>query len=175
VLGKVHGARRHRDVSRHPEAKTQDDVVIIRFESQLFFANAEYFRQSVLGLVDAHDPLPETVVLVCDAMSQIDLTGMDALIDLVRDLRERDVQLRMCRVKGPVHDALTTSGVVDLIGPEHFYDSVKAARKGAAPDGLPMFGGVPPPDPEHPELEEGEDAAEVTAAKHASKKHEGLH
>jgi len=175
VLGKVHGARRHRDVSRHPEARTHDDVVIVRFESQLFFANAEYFRQSVLGLVDAHDPLPETVVLVCDAMSQIDLTGMDALIDLVRDLRERDVQLRMCRVKGPVHDALTTSGVVDLIGPEHFYDSVKAARKGAAPDGLPMFGGVPPPDPDHPELEEGEDAADVTAAKHASTTHQRDH
>ena len=171
VLGKVHGARRHRDVSRHPEAKTHDDVVIIRFESQLFFANAEYFRQSVLGLVDAHEPLPETVVLVCDAMSQIDLTGMDSLIDLVRDLRERGVQLRMCRVKGPVHDALTTSGVVDLIGPEHFYDSVKAARKGAAPDGLPMFGGVPPSEPEHPELEEGIDAAEVTAEKAASKHH----
>jgi len=175
VLGKVHGARRHRDVSRHPEARTHDDVVIVRFESQLFFANAEYFRQSVLSLVEAHDPLPQTVVLVCDAMSQIDLTGMDALIDLVRDLRERDVELRMCRVKGPVHDALTTSGVVDLIGPEHFYDSVKAARKGAAPDGLPMFGGVPTPVPEHPELEEGEDAAEVTAAKHASKKQSGHH
>jgi sulfate permease, SulP family len=175
VLGKVHGARRHRDVSRHPEARTHDDVVIVRFESQLFFANAEYFRQSVLGLVDAHEPLPETVVLVCDAMSQIDLTGMDALIDLVRDLRERGVQLRMCRVKGPVHDALTTSGVVDLIGPEHFYDSVKAARKGGAPDGLPMFGGVPAADPEHPELEEGEDAAEVTAAKRASARHDADH
>ena len=95
-------------------------------------------------------------MLVCDAMSQIDLTGMDALIDLVRDLRERGVELRMCRVKGPVHDALTTSGVVELIGPEHFYDSVKAARKGATPDGLPMFGGVPPSEPEHPELDEGD-------------------
>ena len=170
VLGKVHGARRHRDVSRHPDAKTQDDVVIVRFESQLFFANADYFHQSVLSLVDAHDPRPGTVVLVCDAMSQIDLTGMDALIDLVRDLRERDVELRMCRVKGPVHDALVTSGVVELIGPEHFYDSVKAARKGAAPDGLPMFGGVAAPEPDVAELDEGVDAAVVTASKHASKK-----
>jgi hypothetical protein len=44
----------------------------------------------------------------------------------------------MCRVKGPVHDALLESRLVDLVGPEHFYDSVKAAKKGRMPDGLPV-------------------------------------
>ena len=52
----------------------------------------------------------------------------------------------MCRVKGPVHDALLESGVG---GPRrarsHFYDSVKAAKKGRAPDGLPAV----PDDGEH--------------------------
>lgn len=171
VLGKVHGARRHRDVSRHPDAKTSNDVLIIRFESQLFFANAEYFRQSVLDLVDAHRPRPSTVVLVCDGITQIDLTGVDALVDLVGDLGERDVALRMCRVKGPVHDALTQSGVVALIGPEHFYDSVKAAKKGRAPDGLPMFGGVDGLPVELPDFEEGVDATEVAGALRHGRKH----
>lgn len=161
VLGKVHGARRHRDISRHPEAKTREDVLIVRFEAQLFFANAEYFRHSVLDLVDAHEPRPKAVVLVCDAMTYIDLTGVEALTDLVGELRARGIELRMCRVKGPVHDALADSGVVTLIGPEHFYDSVKAAKKGAAPDGLPMFGGMRPPEPGEPELGEGVEAAEL--------------
>ena len=165
VLGKVHGARRHRDVSRHPEAKTRDEVLIIRFESQLFFANAEYFRHSVLALADGQDPRPEALVLVCDAMTQIDLTGVDTLTALIWELRNRGVEVRMCRVKGPVHDALTSSGVVDLVGPEHFYDSVKAAKKGARPDGLPMSTGVSGPDDlaldEDIEFEEGIDAGEL--------------
>ena len=164
VLGKVHGARRHRDVSRHPDAKTWDDVLIVRFESQLFFANAEYFRQSVLDLVDAHDPRPEALVLVCDAMTQIDLTGMDALVELVGELREREVQLRMCRVKGPVHDALQDAGVVELVGPDHFFDSVKAAKKGRHPDGLPMFGAAGQLEDGQPEFDEGIDAADVAGA-----------
>ncbi len=164
VLGKVHGARRHRDVSRHPDAKTWDDVLIVRFESQLFFANAEYFRQSVLDLVDAHDPTPDALVLVCDAMTQIDLTGMDALVDLVGDLRERGVLVRMCRVKGPVHDALQAAGVVELIGPDHFFDSVKAAKKGRHPDGLPMFGTPGQLADGHTEFDEGVDAADLAGA-----------
>ena len=44
----------------------------------------------------------------------------------------------MCRVKGPVHDALLECGLVDLVGVQHFYDSVRAAKKGRAPDGLPV-------------------------------------
>ena len=37
-----------------------------------------------------------------------------------------------------MHDALLESHIVDLIGPQHFYDSVRAAKKGLKPDGLPV-------------------------------------
>ena len=138
VLGKVPGGRRHRDVHRHPEAKTREGVLIVRFEAPIFFGNADYFRQSVLGLVDEQVAPPHALVLVCDAVSDIDLTGLDALRDLVEDSQRAGIEVRMCRVKGPVHDALLESGLVDLVGVQHFYDSVRAAKKGRAPDGLPV-------------------------------------
>ena len=56
VLGKVPGGRRHRDVGRHPDAKTRAGVLIVRFEAPIFFGNAHYFRQSVLVLVDEQGP-----------------------------------------------------------------------------------------------------------------------
>ena len=49
-------------------------MLIVRFEAPIFFGNADYFRQSVLGLVDEHVPSPHALVLVCDAVSDIDLT-----------------------------------------------------------------------------------------------------
>ena len=139
VLGKVPGGKRHRDIQRHPDAKTRAGVLIVRFEAPVFFANADYMHKSVLGLLEHAQPQPEALVLVCDAMSDIDLTGIDALRDLIDDVQRRGVELRMCRVKGPVHDALLESHIVELIGPEHFYDSVRAAKKGRAPDGLPVI------------------------------------
>ena len=59
-----------------------------------------------------------------------------------------------------------TSGVVELIGPEHFFDSVKAAKKGRHPDGLPMFGSRRPARADHgqAEFDEGIDAAEVAGS-----------
>jgi sulfate permease, SulP family len=139
VLGKVPGGRRHRDVHRHPEAKTREGVLIVRFEAPIFFGNAEYFRQSVLALVDEQVSSPHALVLVCDGVSDIDLTGLDALRDLVEDVQRAGIEVRMCRVKGPVHDALLESGLADLVGVQHFYDSVRAAKKGQPPDGLPVM------------------------------------
>jgi SulP family sulfate permease len=139
VLGKVPGGKRHRDVHRHPDARVPEGVLIVRFEAQLFFGNADYFHHSVLELVNEADAAPGVVVFVCDAVADIDLTGLDALREVVEELQDRGIEVRMCRVKGPVHDALLESGVVALVGPEHFYDSVKAAKKGLAPDGLPAI------------------------------------
>jgi hypothetical protein len=77
-------------------------------------------------------------------------------------------------VKGPVHDALQEAGVVELIGPDHFFDSVKAAKKGRHPDGLPMFGSLGQLEPEHghTEYEEGIDAAEVAGALKHGRSHD---
>jgi sulfate permease, SulP family len=138
VLGKVAGGKRHRDIHRHPEAKTREGVLIVRFEAPIFFGNAHYFHQSVLGLVDEYKASLHALVLVCDGVSDIDLTGLDALRDLTLTVQRAGIELRMCRVKGPVHDAVLESGLVDLIGAPHFYDSVRAAKKGRAPDGLPV-------------------------------------
>ena len=138
VLGKVPGGRRHRDIHRHPDAKTRQGVLIVRFEAPIFFGNAEYFVESVLDLVQEHGPSLHALVLVCDAVSDIDLTGLDALRDLTESIQAAGIEVRMCRVKGPVHDALLESGLVDAIGPRHFYDTVRAAKKGSAPDGLPV-------------------------------------
>jgi sulfate permease, SulP family len=71
VLGKVPGGKRHRDVHRHPEAKTRKGVLIVRFEAPIFFGNAHYFHQSVLDLVDELRPSLQALVLVCDAVSDI--------------------------------------------------------------------------------------------------------
>ncbi|HSD81244.1 MAG TPA: SulP family inorganic anion transporter [Solirubrobacteraceae bacterium] len=139
VLGKVPGGKRHRDIHRHPDAKEREGVLIVRFEAPVFFGNADYFRASVLGLVDEHRPPPGALVVVCDAMSDIDVTGLDALRELIESVQRRGIELRMCRVKGPVHDALLENGLVELVGARHFYDSVRAAKKGLAPDGLPVI------------------------------------
>jgi hypothetical protein len=57
--------------------------------------------------------------------------------DVIEDVQRAGIEVRMCRVNGPVHDALVESLIFGLVGAQHFYDTVPAAKKGRAPDGLP--------------------------------------
>ncbi|MCK7489079.1 MAG: hypothetical protein MZU79_01660 [Anaerotruncus sp.] len=45
-LGHVDGLKSYHDISRHPEAKRIDGLVLFRWDAPLFFANAEIFRES---------------------------------------------------------------------------------------------------------------------------------
>ena len=43
------------DVARHPDLSPRDDVVVVRVESGLFFANADHVREEILGQVTEDD------------------------------------------------------------------------------------------------------------------------
>ena len=61
------------------------------------------------------------------------------LVEVVRVAEEdRRLEVRMCRVKGLGHDALVESGLVDVVGVQHLYDTVPAAKTDRPPDALPV-------------------------------------
>ena len=49
---------------------------------------------------------PRAVVLIMSAVNRVDLTGLEALTDLQRDLSARGVVLHLAEVKGPVQDRM---------------------------------------------------------------------
>ena len=45
-----------RDISRHREVETFPGLVIFRFDQEIFFANATFFRDQIRDLIDSADP-----------------------------------------------------------------------------------------------------------------------
>ncbi len=60
-------------------------IVAALFDHDLFFANAEVFRKLLHGLMSQH-PHCQVLVLDCEAMADIDFTGLSMLADVVDDL-----------------------------------------------------------------------------------------
>jgi sulfate permease, SulP family len=54
-------------------------VLIHRFEAELIFANADLFQDDLLARVRAADPPPGTVVVDFGPVSQVNVTGAQAL------------------------------------------------------------------------------------------------
>ena len=130
VLGRVTGDEdediRFRDVDRHPRAETFPGLIIFRFDTELFFANANHFRDQIREVVREAQPPARAILVDAGAISHIDTTGTDMLAELVSELTESNVELLLARVKGPVRDILRRSGLEDAFGGDRIYPTVRA-------------------------------------------------
>jgi anti-anti-sigma factor len=130
VLGGVTGEEDEdygfRDVERHPKAETFPGLIIFRFDTELFFANANYFRDQIREVVKEAQPPARAILLDAGAITHIDTTGTDMLAELLSELSESNIELLLARVKGPVRDIFRRCGLEDAIGAEHIYLSVRA-------------------------------------------------
>ena len=125
-LGKIPGQDTYRDVERYPEAETIPGLVIFRFDSELFFANANVLRDGARRLVAASEPPARALLIDAEAVFDLDTSAADTLEELRAELASTGVELLMARVHGPVRDMLRRSGLEESIGEERIYATVRA-------------------------------------------------
>lgn len=107
VLGRIPGTNYYRNVGRFEDAEEFEHTLIIRFDEQLYFANAVYFKDKVNLLMS--DPKYANIkYLVLDASNihNIDSTGSHMISDLNRDLQDKGIEFHLSGVTGPVRDML---------------------------------------------------------------------
>ncbi len=131
VLGRSHSRETDedigfRDVSKHPDAETFPGLVIFRFDQEIFFANATFFRDQIRQCVQSTSPPPRTILVDAAAVTHIDTTAIDMLGDLHDELSDEGISLEFARIKGPVRATLVRAGLYDRFGPESFYRTVES-------------------------------------------------
>nr|WP_025351046.1 SulP family inorganic anion transporter [Nocardia nova] len=94
------------DAARHPDLPSRSDLLVVRVESGLFFANADYIRERIEQLCTDRTRL---VVLDAETSPSIDVTAAAMLADLHRDLGRRRIDFRIARSIGQFGDALTAA------------------------------------------------------------------
>ncbi len=116
TLGFVPGLAGMHDVDDYPGAQQVPGLVVFRYDSPLFFANAEDFRHRAMLAVDEAPSPVEWFVVNAEANVEVDLTSMEALDRLRADLEARGIVLGLARVKQDLLHELAASGVLDRVG-----------------------------------------------------------
>ena len=98
------------DVNRHDGLLTEPDLLCVRIDGPLFFADANPFRQSMLRMLDGSPQGVRTLVLDVEAVSQTDTDGADILIQLVGELRAKEVGLYLARPRSSVLEVWSRAG-----------------------------------------------------------------
>jgi MFS superfamily sulfate permease-like transporter len=106
-----------------PGARTVPGLVVYRFGTSLYFANASRFVDDVITLTRHGDPL-RWLVLDGAAIGDVDYTASAVLSRAFEQLHEEGhIQVVMTSLVQPVRDQLRHYGLTGDHGPDAFYDT----------------------------------------------------
>ncbi|MCX6399297.1 MAG: sulfate permease [Propionibacteriales bacterium] len=127
VEGFVPGLAGMHDVDDYPQAEVVPGLMIYRYDSPLFFANAENFRARALDAVaDAETPV-RWFVINAEAIVEVDITAVDVLESLIEDLEHRGVVVAIARMKQELADQLEVAGLLDRVGHDRLFPTLPTA------------------------------------------------
>ena len=108
---------------RHPEWATPRDVLVVRVEGALFYANSDIVKDAVLHLLRAAVNQPAVVVLELSESPELDLQTLDALSELTDALHSSGVELRLASVRGPTLEIMDRGGLTERVRVEPTVDA----------------------------------------------------
>jgi len=111
VVGSVHGTGYFRSVQRH-DVCTVPEIISIRVDESLYFANAAYLEEIVLAQI-ASNKAAKHIILMCSAVNDIDLSALEALEEINNALGDLGICLHLSEIKGPVMNNLNRSDFLD--------------------------------------------------------------
>lgn len=138
------------DRARSPESRGVPGLLMVRIDAPLYYFNVNHVVQRLVELVEGAEPAPRGLLLDIGSSSDLDLSTIDVLRALVRDLAERDVEVLFAHVRGPVRDRLERVGLLDDAKRRMFLTVDAAVQAFAAGEGGAVAGvlaGAPEPRP----------------------------
>lgn len=122
VLSKIKGSNYFRNIERFEEdIETFDDFLILRFDSQLYFGNKDFFRKEIQKHINAKGKELKYIILNAEAINYIDSSAVHMLKQMIYELKINEIQLIIAGAIGPTRDIFYSSGLIDDIGKENLF------------------------------------------------------
>lgn len=98
-------------------------VLVYTIEGPLFFGAAETFERA---LSQTHTD-PELLVICLKRVPFMDITGLQTLEEVIQQLHERQIVVKLCEANGKVLGKLEKAGILRLLGPGHYHQMLGTA------------------------------------------------
>ena len=126
VMGRLDAQGVWRNVTRYPDVRLSQQLVVLRPDASLYFANATYLRDVVERAL-AERAEAAGLVLDLSAVNDVDAVGLGALDQLMAELDQRGLEVHLAGMKGPVRDVAARAGWTERHAGRAFHLSIDQA------------------------------------------------
>lgn len=120
MLAKVPGTNYFRNTSRFDNLEEREDVLMVRIDGPIYFANLNFIKKKLDKWVDAKKEL-RSVILNFESIPSVDSSGAHELEDWIKDWKSKGIQVYITGVRGPVRDILFKWHIIHEIGEDHLF------------------------------------------------------
>ncbi|MFB0507360.1 MAG: SulP family inorganic anion transporter, partial [Thermodesulfobacteriota bacterium] len=117
-----------RNVNRFPEAKTFPEVLILRIDASLYFANMA-FCENLLRKRIVDKPDLKWILIDLSGVNDVDAVAIQTLEEMMKDYQEKGIDFVFAGMKGPVRDLVASAGWDEKYGQRVEYFSIKHALR----------------------------------------------
>jgi sulfate permease, SulP family len=101
-----------------------EGLLIYRFGSDIYFANANRFTEEIITLAKSSKSLKWFCISATN-IGDVDFTSAETLKKVYTQLKKQGITLVLSEVVEPVMKELDRDGITKLIGREHIFESVQ--------------------------------------------------
>jgi SulP family sulfate permease len=127
VLANVPGTHFYRNIERFTTLVPKEELLIFRFDAQIYFANTNYFKDKLEDLVLKKKKKLRLIIIDGESINNIDSSGIHMLNEEIRKYKELKIDVAFSGIKGPVRDALEKGGIMEKISYEKCFMSIQEA------------------------------------------------
>ena len=124
---RIEGTDYFKNMERFENAKGRKDVLILRFDGQLYFANTNYFKDQLNDMIAKKGPTLKLVILNAEAINHLDSSAVHMLDTTIKELCKKEIYFAIAGAIGPVRDIIFNSGLSETIGKELMFAEVNKA------------------------------------------------
>ena len=124
---RIEGTNYFKNVERFDNTKGRKEVLILRFDGQLYFANTNYFKDQLNDMIAKKGPTLKLVILNAEAINHLDSSAVHMLDTTIKELCKKEIYFAVAGAIGPVRDIIFNSGLSETIGKELMFAEVNKA------------------------------------------------
>ena len=132
-LGRMPDRQAFLGLHDHPTAETFPGLMVLRFDSGLYFITSDAFEDFVRDYAQKADPPLQAAVLDFEGVNIVDSQGTETLGKIVGLAKSHGIEIRLARVKARVYTMLEADGVIEQLGVDNVYGNVYEAAADFVP------------------------------------------
>ena len=115
-----------RDLKVHPDLPKDENVVVVRFDGSLYFANVAYFEDAMLKAI-ADNPNAKFILVDGYGINQLDASGEEVLHQMVQRLHDVGIILVFSGLKRQILEVMGHTGLREYIGSDNIFATTDQA------------------------------------------------